>query len=92
MAGDRASTNHVVGETLHDFLCLGCVHGFFDLEKLAYSRTELFAKYAIPPSTDDEPIYAQFRAEFALTPWVNIEKRLRELNAKYWPLLRFRSR
>jgi hypothetical protein len=94
MAGDGPEkTNHIVGETLHDFLCLGCVHGFFDLEELAYrGRTELFATYAIPPSADDEPIYARLRAEFALAPWVDVEGRLQELNHRYRPLLHYGSR
>jgi hypothetical protein len=36
MAGDNPEElNFIVGETLRDFLCLGCERGFFDLEKLA---------------------------------------------------------
>ncbi len=86
--------NLIVGETLHDFLCLGSVHGFFDLEKLADSwRTELFERYANPPSSDDEEaeFKAKFRAEFSLSPWREIEPRLLQLDAKYKPMLQFEA-
>ena len=91
MAGDTSEeTNFVVGESLHDFLCLGCVHGFDDLEDLAYSsRTALFRKYSQPPTQSDNGIYARFRAEFVLTPWQDIELKLRDLDDKYRPILRF---
>ncbi len=92
MAGDNPKeTNFVVGESLHEFLRLGCVHDFFDLEKLAYSwRTDLFGQYKKTPALIDEPIYVRFRKEFELKPWIELESRFQELQNKYWPLLRFR--
>jgi hypothetical protein len=93
MAGDTPDEmNFIVGETLHDFLCFGCVHGFFDMEELAYSwRTEFFDRYAKPPSPDDEDaeINEKFRAELSLSPWLEIEPKLAGLEAKYKPLLQF---
>ncbi len=93
MAGDSIDdTNFIVGETLHEFLCLGCVHGFFYAEELAYSwRNEFFDRYANAPSTDENrKIYEKFQSELSLTPWISIESRLHELDSKIKPLLRFK--
>jgi hypothetical protein len=94
MADDAPEeTNFIVGESLHDFLRLGCVHGFFDLEKLAYTwRTELFDEYSQHATSDDEPIFEAFRSEFGLAPWPDIESRLLELNKSLGPKLRFQNR
>jgi hypothetical protein len=82
--------NFVVSESLHDFLCLGCVHGFFDLEKLAYDwRNELFEELAIAPRLDDDGPYSKFRAALSLSPWREIEFRLQELDRKYKSMLKF---
>lgn len=91
MASDNPlECNFVLGETLHDFLCLGCVHGFFDLEKLAYTwKTELFAKYALPPKPTDDESHERFRSTFSLDPWPEIEERQKSLDAVFKPTLQF---
>ena len=82
--------NIVVGESLHDFLRLGCVHGFFDLEQLAYPwKTKLFSKYSQPPNARDDSVYEKFRAEFSLAPWSEIGSRLQKLDSEFSPKLRF---
>lgn len=92
-AGDTVDeTNFIVGETLHDFLSLGCAYGFFDIEQLAYSwKTELFERYSHSPSPEDEDaeIFGKLRAELSLSPWLEIESKLRQLDAKYKPMLQF---
>jgi hypothetical protein len=88
---DRMNCNFIVGETLHDFLCLGCDHGFFALEKLAYSwKTELFSDYGrqAEPS-GDQIFYERFRAAFSLSPWPEIEQRQKDLDSRYKPKLEF---
>ncbi len=90
---DPMNCNFIVGETLHDFLCLGCVHGFFSLEKLAYTWcTELFSEYGRPEEPSDNQInYERFRAAFSLSHWPEIEQRQKELDSRYKPKLEFRK-
>lgn len=94
MASDNPlECNFVLGETLHEFLCLGCVHGFSDLEKLAYTwKSDLFTQYAIPPKPTDDKSYERFRAAFSLTPWPEIEERQKSLDAVFKATLQFSTR
>ena len=87
---DPVNCNFVVGETLHDFLCLGCVHGFFSLEQLAYTKTKLLTELAQPAEpSDDEIHYERFRAAFSLSPWPEIGQRQEDLDTRYKPKLEF---
>ena len=93
MADDNPEeANFVVGETLREFLSLGCVHGFFAIEKLAYSwRTEVFKEYASAPGANEEPSYIDFRSALSLTPWPEIESRQQTLDRIYKSRLSFRN-
>ena len=68
--GSASESNVVVGADLHEFLCLGCIHGFFDLENLVYKRQETTDMLSGPP-TDQEPedreMLDRFRQELNLT-------------------------
>ena len=88
---DPMNCNFIVGETLHDFLCLGCVHGFFSLEKLAYPwKTELFTEHERPEEPSDDQInYERFRSAFTLSRWSEIEQRQKDLDSRYKPKLKF---
>jgi hypothetical protein len=83
--------NLVVGESLHEFLCLGVGRGYFYLEQLAYDREAAVAM--LSGETDGEAGGAEIylvdalRAEFGLRPWAGIGDRLRALEQKYAPAL-----
>ncbi len=92
MADDNPNdTNFIVGSTLREFLCLGCQHGFFDLEKIAYPwKTELFELHARGTPEEDR-VYREFRERLGLEPWHNLCDRLAELNAEFRNQLQFAS-
>lgn len=84
-APDEISPQHrtiVVGASLREFLCLGCVHGFAGLKNLALkglsSNTKRYAQ-AANEDDDDFDIYYEFRKDLNLEPWANVAARLDEL-------------
>ncbi len=95
--------NLIVGETLHDFLCLGCEVGYFWLEQLTYDRAETIEKVLHPEQVfasnygEDYANHPDFREEmnllnllkneFNLSPWVELGAHLDDLQARYMPLL-----
>lgn len=90
MLGETDYTNLIMGETLHEFLCLGCVHGFSEMDSFAYFPDVFFEKYS-QPSGEDEYAAEQefFRRYLSLSPWPVIESRLSELQDKYASTLEF---
>lgn len=77
--------SYFVGENLYDFLCLGCAHGFFALEQLAYEPALTLRAYTDPPSTpskrfesslDDHAkgVLRCLRERFDLAPWTRPER------------------
>lgn len=92
MAGDTPEeTNIILGENLHEFLCLGCVHGFFGLEQLMYCRTETLEEYSQPEHEEDTYLYDEdtkaafqlFRDKLGLTPWSDIPSHLLDLQERF---------
>ncbi len=82
-----ASSNRpcvIVGQSLHDFLCLGCEYGFGDLTALPYEPQEVCEKYSRhhPPHPADT-IAGSLRIHFGLTPWENVGQRLFDLQEMY---------
>lgn len=71
--------NFVVGADIKEFLSLGCVYGYFSLEQLAYSweRTVEAIEAACTPS----PALQQLAENFGLRRWLQVGKRLRELES-----------
>ena len=65
--------NFIVGESLYDFLCLGCRHGFEYLVNLEVDVDETRGYYANAPSDhlDDRAskILQLLRSELSLQPW-----------------------
>jgi hypothetical protein len=75
--------NHVVGTTLHQFLCLGCRTGYFSLEQLAYDPLGTVERLTVG---EPDPAVDQHQLDFLverleLQPWTNIGSRLAELAA-----------
>lgn len=91
--------NFIVGESLYDYLCLGC-RSTFDHQELAFDP-EAQLKFLENPEVglvtgrsvliepQPEPPYALqvLTRELNLRPWPEIPNRLAELKAKYLPLL-----
>lgn len=94
MAGDDPETlNVVLGGTLHEFLCLGCVHGFTFLEQLSYDRDGTVARLAslenLESDAEDLALLRSFRKEFKLTRWKEIDLRLHALDKQFRGVLQF---
>lgn len=91
--------NRIVGENLHDFLCLGCQTGYVWLDELVYDRAKTISKLLHPdqfyPWWDGEDyandLYSQeemqllllLREEFGLSPWAELESHLIDLQTRY---------
>ena len=89
MADDSPDdTNFVVGSNLHEFLCLGCTHGYFRLETMAYSWFNEFLD-ELKTEPEDPEAYSAYRERFALEPWTDVESRLTELQRSIKPDLAF---
>lgn len=87
---DTQELNIILGANLHEFLCLGCVHGYADLEQLYYHREETIARLS---ETDIEEegggTLNIFRQELGLAPWMEIAGRLEELQQEFKSALVF---
>ncbi len=94
MAGDDPlSLNVVLGASLHEFLCLGCVHGYALIEELPYDRVDTMARLASPENlecdAEDLALLGSFRQQFELTPWKEIDSRLQALDKQFRGVLEF---
>lgn len=88
-------SNHVLGENLHEFLCLGCTYGYFALEQLAYDRGSTImaiqsGEHACKGDADREELklLEELCARFNLAPWKNVHQRLRELQRIWKPFIK----
>jgi len=93
---DVRDLNIVLGESLKEFLCLGCVHGYSSLEQLLYSRAGMIAYLSENPTDEDldeteRVVLSHWRTRFDLTPWDDVDTRLGFLSDKYRGALRFRK-
>jgi hypothetical protein len=92
--------NYIVGENLHDFLCLGVHRGYFALEQLPSSRLfEAYGSADWKPGTDADmavgfgvdPQQRQLldflKEELKLEPWKDVRKKFDRLQKTYLPLL-----
>lgn len=90
-----ARPNIVVGQSLREFLALGCISGYFGLEQLAYDFAATAAGLAAGPAPDDsagEAHLALLRQHLQLAPWSDPRSRLDELQAQLPRALRTESR
>ena len=73
--------NHVVGTSLHDFLCLGCRTGYFALEQLAYDPfwTVEWLQAGEPDDPEDQWLLDFLCTRLQLQPWTNVGGRLAQL-------------
>lgn len=74
--------NHILGSSLPEFLALGHLTGFTDLESLAYGHSP---EDLHRPSDDPtrRPLLQTLTTEFTLTPWPDIPARLEALANKH---------
>lgn len=91
---DKSRYNHIVGESLREFLNLGCYYGYFAIDGLAFEagHPELIRDLGqSQPLEDDWPekleLLAEMRARFDLKPWPDVAGRLRQLKKQYFHLL-----
>ncbi|WP_144060056.1 hypothetical protein [Rhodopirellula sallentina] len=84
--------NHIVGENLHDFLCLGCRIGYAELGNLHLDRTATLDRYANNPidyyDNRSPGILTLLASEFALTPWTNVPQHFADLQSRFKQTLR----
>jgi hypothetical protein len=71
--------NLVVGESLHEFLCLGCRSHFACLSGLVEDVTTALE----PEDADFADVMAALRNRFSLSPWPDVVARLSVLEARY---------
>ena len=83
----------IVGETLHEFLSLGCEHGFGWVVEVPHRPAEMVKLLEQPPEPLNEAslevdwirerLLENLRERFQLRPWTNIGERLMELQEEY---------
>ena len=86
------SPNVVVGESLREFLALGCRTGYFGLEGLVHVPEETLSaleRGAYDPEAEEEErrLLTEISTTFKLTPWAKPRQRLRELHLRFHSLL-----
>jgi hypothetical protein len=84
--------NYIVGQTLYDFLCLGCRHGFSNLRNLHLNFEATFEHYRNPPNDffdERSPNILQAMAdELSLKQWLDVPGHFSELQSRFMPMLR----
>lgn len=73
----------IVGQTFHEFLCLGCEHGFGELTALPHRPKHVADIYSSHTENDGVLLVKSFRDAFGLQPWHNVGDRLQELQQLY---------
>ncbi len=88
-------SNHVLGENLYEFLCLGCTYGYFALEQLAYDPGRAImevqsGEHACGGAVDPikYEMLSEIRSRLSLKPWTNVRDRLRQLQRTWKPFIR----
>jgi hypothetical protein len=91
---DVRAINIILGSNLHEFLCLGCEHGYFDLEQLLYDRPGTIARLSSREQNDEEAkeTLSVYRRDLGLKPWTEIGTRLLELDDQFKRTLKFKRR
>ncbi|MEL6158795.1 MAG: hypothetical protein AAFQ40_04040 [Cyanobacteria bacterium J06623_5] len=84
--------NIVVSENLYEFLCLGCKTGYGTLELLSCPESDLRAlksfDYAAALSAAQLSDLRMLNEVFSLSPYINLEGRMRHLQSTYLDCLR----
>jgi hypothetical protein len=84
--------NVVVGESLREFLALGCRFGYFALEGLVHQPSETLSElesgaYDQERSPDEIRMLERLQQAFDLRPWRDPKSRLAELRLRYFSKL-----
>jgi hypothetical protein len=74
------SPNLVVGESLHELLCLGCACGYWALDALA---EDVDAELPAADADESGEALAQLRNLLRLSPWPDVPARLFELERRH---------
>lgn len=84
--------NFIVGESLYDFLCLGCRHGYFNLGNLHLNREATLDHYTNPPEdfNDDRApgILRLLCDQLSLSPWRDVRGHFNDLQSRFLATLR----
>lgn len=88
--------NVIVGESISEFLSLGCETGYFVLEQIAYGFREQnildwFKNHRNHMDDKEQELLQILKTEFDLKPWKNPEARLNELQEQYLSLLQLKE-
>ena len=84
--------NFIVGQSLYDFLCLGCLNGYTNLSNLHTHFGDTMAYYQ---ARDDKyfdervpGILQTLAAELSLKPWCDVQQHFDYLQSQFMHLLR----
>jgi hypothetical protein len=90
MAFDKP--NYIVGESLYDFLCLGCKHGYSNLGNLHLNLEATLNHYSSPPDDfyDDRApgILRLLSDQLSLRPWRDVRGHYNDLQYRFLVTLR----
>jgi hypothetical protein len=91
---DVRAINVILGSNLYEFLCLGCEHGYSDLEQLFYDPADTIARLSSREQNDcgeeATETLGVYRRELGLKPWKDIGTRLQELDDQFKRSLKFK--
>jgi hypothetical protein len=91
----------VVGENLLDFLCLGCLRGFYCIEQINHKPNQAFfnsqtfrptekqARSGFETNAAKEAILGYIRHNLNLKPWSDVSERLAYLDEKYGEFIEY---
>ena len=83
--------NYIVGESLYDFLCLGCRHGYASIANLHLNLDESLDYFTVAPDDwfDDRApgILGLLANELALKPWRDVHTHFHDLQSRFMPSL-----
>ena len=84
--------NYIVGESLYDFLCLGCRHCYFNLSNLHLNLEETLDYYTKPMVDfyDDrqQGILQLLSDQLSLRPWNDVRSHFHDLQTRFLETLR----
>ena len=85
--------NYIVGESLYDFLCLGCRHGYANVANLHLNLDKSLGYFTVAPDDwfDDRVpgILDLLANELALKPWRNVHTHFHDLQSRFMSSLKF---
>ncbi len=87
--------NYIIGESLYDFLCLGCRHGYSGVANLHLNQKQTLEAFSAPPAgwfDDRAPqILELLTDELSLEPWPNVEEHFHDLQTRFMPSLKLKD-